>query len=377
MPGTRSVAVAGTHGKTTTTSMLAVALRAAGLDPSFVIGGELGDTGESGYSGKGDILVAEADESDGTFTHYEPTVSVITNMELDHPDHFADVAQVHAEFQHFADRLVPGAGTLVACADDPAARLVAERTAARGVRVLTYGVADDADVRVEDLRTVAGFPDFTLRARGAAGDLAGGAEKTFGPVTMSIPARHNALNAAAGFAVALALGVDTTEFLHGLAGFVGARRRMQFLGEVAGVRVYDDYGHHPTEIASTLSAAREIAGAGRVIAAFQPHRYFRTNTFLHEFGPALGAADVAVVLDVYAHGEKPIPGVSGAVIAAETGLPDQDSIFEPDFDAVPGLLASLARPGDLVVTVGAGDITEIGPRLITLLGAGAGARAAD
>ncbi|GAA1974694.1 UDP-N-acetylmuramate--L-alanine ligase [Catenulispora subtropica] len=363
MPGTRSVAVAGTHGKTTTTSMIAVALRHAGLDPTFVIGGELGTTGESGHAGAGDVLIAEADESDGTFTHYRPDIAVITNIELDHPDHFADVEQVRAEFQDFADRLEPG-GTLVVYADDPAARAIAERTAARGVRVLTYGVAEDAAIRVTDVASAGGFPTFTLVT--AATDLA--AADTHGPLTLGIPARHNALNAAAAFGVALALGVDAKPYLEGVAAFTGARRRMQLLGEAGGVRVYDDYGHHPTEIASILSAARELAGDGRVVAAFQPHRYFRTNTFLHEFGPALGAADVVLVLDVYAHGETPIPGVGGDVIAAETGLPPEASVFEPDFDRVPERLAALARPGDLVVTVGAGDVTEIGPRLLKLLG---------
>ncbi|MBW8805964.1 MAG: UDP-N-acetylmuramate--L-alanine ligase [Catenulisporales bacterium] len=357
MPGTRSVAISGTHGKTTTTSMVAVALRHLGLDPTFVIGGELGATGESGHAGGGDVLIAEADESDGTFTHYRPDVAVITNIELDHPDHFADVAQVRAEFQDFADRLEPG-GTLVVYADDAATRAIAERTAARGVRVLTYGLAEDAAIRVTDLRTSGGFPTFTLIS---------GADR-HGPLTLAVPARHNALNAAAALGVALALGVDVKPYLEGVAGFTGARRRMQFLGEAAGVRVYDDYGHHPTEIASILAAARELAGAGRLIAAFQPHRYFRTNTFLHEFGPALGAADAVVVLDVYAHGEQPIPGVGGDVIAAETGLPSEASVFEPDFDRVPERLAALARPGDLVVTVGAGDVTEIGPRLLKLLG---------
>jgi len=356
MPGYRSVAVAGTHGKTTTSSMVTVALRHAGLDPSFVIGGEIGTTGESGHAGSGDVLIAEADESDGTFTHYRPDVSVITNIELDHPDHFADVVQVRAEFQDFADRLRPG-GTLVCYGDDPAARAIADRTAARGVRVLTYGAGEDVDIRVTDVGTVGGFPTFKLVIAG----------ETLGPVTLSVPARHNALNAAAAFGVALALGVDVKPYLEGVAGFSGARRRMQLLGEASGVKVYDDYGHHPTEIASVLSAARELAGQGRVIAAFQPHRYFRTNTFLHEFGPALGAADVVVVLDVYAHGEKPIPGVGGDVIAAETGLPAEASVFEPDFDRVPQRLAELAGPGDLVVTVGAGDVTEIGPRLLKLL----------
>jgi len=356
MPGYRSVAVAGTHGKTTTSSMVTVALRHAGLDPSFVIGGEIGTTGESGHAGSGDVLIAEADESDGTFTHYRPDISVITNIELDHPDHFADVVQVRAEFQDFADRLRPG-GTLVCYGDDPAARAIADRTAARGVRVLTYGAGEDVDIRVTDVGTVGGFPTFKLVIAG----------ETLGPVTLSVPARHNALNAAASFGVALALGVDVKPYLEGVAGFSGARRRMQLLGEASGVKVYDDYGHHPTEIASVLSAARELAGEGRVIAAFQPHRYFRTNTFLHEFGPALGGADVVVVLDVYAHGEKPIPGVGGDVIAAETGLPAEASVFEPDFDRVPQRLAELAGPGDLVVTVGAGDVTEIGPRLLKLL----------
>ena len=375
MPGTR--AVAGTHGKTTTTSMVTVALRHCDADPSFVIGGELASTGESGYAGTGDVLVVEADESDGTFLHYAPHVAVITNIELDHPDHFADLAQVRDEFQRFADRLAAD-GVLVACADDEAAREVAAATAERGVRVLTYGAAEDADVRLGELGTVGGFPSFRLHVSAAAAVAGTGgaaaaaaarsAEPTvLAPVTLSVPGRYNALNAAAAFTVGLSLGFPADILLEGLSSFGGARRRMELKGEANGIRVYDDYSHHPTEVIAALSAARELAGAGRVVAAFQPHRYFRTRTFLHEFGPALAGADAVVVLEVYSHGESPIPGVSGSVIAAETGLGPDDCVFEPDLARVADRLTAFARPGDLIVTIGAGDITEVGPRLLALL----------
>ncbi|HET9172163.1 MAG TPA: UDP-N-acetylmuramate--L-alanine ligase [Actinospica sp.] len=352
MVGRTSVLVAGTHGKTTTTSMLAVALTELGLDPSYIIGGEIGATGVSGHAGKGEVFVAEADESDGTFTHYEPDVAVVTNVELDHPDYFESVDAVYAAFDAFVDKIKPG-GTLVACVDDHGARLAIEHARARGITVLTYGVAEDADVRITDVALASG----SSRAR-----LGGDTE-----LDLNMTGRHNVENAAAAVAV-LSAFVERADAARALAHFTGARRRMELVGEVGGVRVYDDYMHHPTEIAATLAAYRELAGSGRLIVAFQPQRYSRAQAFLREYGAPLGAADLVAVLEVYpGSGEDPIPGVTGAVIAEDVPLPAGRVVFEPDTANVPALLADWTRPGDLVVTGGAGNITTVGPKLIELL----------
>jgi UDP-N-acetylmuramate--alanine ligase len=356
MTGRIAVLVAGTHGKTTTTSMLAVALGELGRDPSYVIGGEIGATGVGGHWGAGEVFVAEADESDGTFTHYEPDIAVVTNVELDHPDYFASVDAVYEAFKDFADKIKPG-GTLVACADDAGAQLVAEHARGRGVNVLTYGASPAADVVFSDLR---------LSGASAAARLAhGGAQAG---LELAMAGRHNVENAAAAAAVLAVLGVPVAEAAPALGAFTGARRRMELIGEAGGVRVYDDYMHHPTEIAITLAAYRELAGQGRLLVAFQPQRYARAKTFLREYGAPLGAADQVAVLEVYpGSGEERIPGVTGAVIAGDVPLPADRVVFEPETAAVPALLASWARPGDLVVTAGAGDITTVGPKLLAVL----------
>ena len=352
MVGRVAVLVAGTHGKTTTTSMLAVALTELGLDPSYIIGGEIGATGVSGHAGKGEVFVAEADESDGTFTHYEPDIAVVTNVELDHPDYFESVDAVYAAFKDFVDRIKPG-GTLVACVDDPGARIVIEHARARNVAIVTYGVSESADVQITDV---------TLASGSSKAVLAGDTE-----LDLNMTGRHNVENAAAAVTV-LSSYVSREAAAKSLAHFTGARRRMELLGEVGGVLVYDDYMHHPTEIAATLAAYRELAGRGRLIVAFQPQRYSRAQAFLREYGAPLGAADLVAVLEVYpGSGEDPIPGVTGAVIANDVPLPAEQVVFEPDTDKVPELLADWARPGDVVVTAGAGNVTTVGPKLLALL----------
>jgi UDP-N-acetylmuramate--alanine ligase len=352
MVGRTSVLVAGTHGKTTTTSMLAVALTELGLDPSYIIGGEIGATGVSGHAGKGEVFVAEADESDGTFTHYEPDIAVVTNVELDHPDYFESVDAVYEAFNAFVDKIKPG-GTLVACVDDPGARLAIEHARAKGITILTYGVAENADIRITDV---------TLASGSSKARLAGDTE-----LDLNMTGRHNVENAAAAVAV-LSAFVERASAAKALSHFTGARRRMELVGEVGGVRVYDDYMHHPTEIAATLAAYRELAGSGRLIVAFQPQRYSRAQAFLREYGAPLGAADLVAVLEVYpGSGEDPIPGVTGSVIAQDVPLPAEQVVFEPETANVPALLAGWARPGDLVVTGGAGNITTVGPKLIDLL----------
>ena len=368
MVGRTSVLVAGTHGKTTTTSMLAVALTELGLDPSYVVGGEIGATGISGHAGAGDVFVAEADESDGTFLHYAPDVAVVTNVELDHPDYFSSVEAVYEAFKAFTDRIKPG-GRLIACVDDPGARLVIEHARARGVAVRTYGTAEEADVRITDVRTGPAGAQARLVGEGFAVDL---------PIALT--GRHNVENAAAAWTVLSVLpaaaSADGAAVAKGIGAFTGARRRMELVGEAAGVRVYDDYMHHPTEIAATLAAYREVvAGEGRLIVAFQPQRYSRAQAFLREYGAPLGAADLVAVLEVYpGSGEDPIPGVTGAVVAEDVPLPREQVVFAPETATVPGLLAGWARPGDVVVTAGAGDITTVGPKLLAVLRERADAR---
>jgi UDP-N-acetylmuramate--alanine ligase len=362
MQGRRAVAVAGTHGKTTTTSMLTVALQACGADPSFAIGGELTEGGANAHDGTGDVFVAEADESDGSFLLYRPQVAVITNVEPDHLDHYGTGEAVEAAFDAFCDCVAAGGG-VVACADDAGSARVAARVAERRageLTVLTYGEADGAAVRVSQVETGPAGVRFLLHAPGLG---AGGRQ-----LALRVPGRHNALNAAAAWAAATWLGFDAAQVESGLESFGGTRRRFEAKGTVAGVRVFDDYAHHPTEVAAVLRAARGVAGPGRVLVVFQPHLYSRTRIFAADFGAALGLADEVLVMDVYAAREDPEPGVSGALVASAVPLPPQRVAFVPSWSAVAAELATRARPGDLVLTVGAGDVTMLGPEILAELG---------
>ena len=356
MSGHRSVVVAGTHGKTTTTSMLTVALQHCGADPSFAIGGDLNEAGSGAHHGSGDIFVAEADESDGSFLLYDPLVAIVTNVEADHLDHYGDAAAVHAAFGEFVAGVAP-LGVTVLCADDPGARELAAR--ARGT-VHTYGVGADADVRLEGL---------TLDGAGSTCEVVERGVR-LGAMPLAVPGVHNVLNAAAALCAGLALGFPAADLRAGLARYAGVRRRFDLRGTARGVRVFDDYAHHPTEVLATLRAAREVAGPGRVIAAFQPHRYSRTAAFGAELGAALGLADHVVVLEVYAAGEDPVPGVSGLTVAAAVPLPEGCVDFEPSFAAVARLLVAHAQPGDIVLTMGAGDVTQLAPEVLLALAEG-------
>jgi UDP-N-acetylmuramate--alanine ligase len=356
MVGRRGVAIAGTHGKTTTTSMLTVALQHAGLDPSFAIGGNLNETGANAHDGTGSIFVAEADESDGSFLLLSPQIAVVTNVEPDHLDHYGTVEAVEVAFEAFADR-VPADGRLIVCADDVGARRLAERAARRGVPVWTYGVAPDADVRVVDLDTSTGH----VRFRVAAPD---GSE---GSIGLQLPGRHNALNATAAYAAGLALDVRSDLLIEGLGQFTGTRRRFELKGTAGGVRVYDDYAHHPTELTAVLLAARDVVRGGRVIACFQPHLVSRTRLFAEQFGAALGLADEVVVMDVYAAREDPDPAVTGALVARHVPLPPERVWYEASWSDAPRRVATIARPGDIVITFGAGDVTLVGPEVLALL----------
>ena len=356
MAGRRGVAVAGTHGKTTTTSMLTVAVQHCGVDPSFAIGGDLNEAGSNAHHGSGDLFVVEADESDGSFLAYRPYAAVVTNVEADHLDHYGTADAVDRAFDEFV-ATVDRAGFLVTCADDPGARRLAGHARSLGLDVRTYGTAEDADLRLIGL-TVSGTTsryEPVLRGR------------RLPPVALAVPGRHIALNSAAALLTGVGLGLPEHRLVEGLAGFSGVRRRMELKGTVAGVRVYDDYAHHPTELVAQLTAAREVAGRGRLVVAFQPHRYSRTLAFAAEFGAALALADDVVVMEVYAAGEDPVPGATGASVAAAVPLPSERVLFEPSWTAVPGRLADRAQPGDLVLTLGAGDVTAVGPEVLRLL----------
>jgi UDP-N-acetylmuramate--alanine ligase len=368
MAGRRAVAVAGTHGKTTTTSMLTVALGHCGADPSFAIGGELTERTTdraSAHEGGGDIFVAEADESDASFLRYTPTVAIITNVEPDHLDHYGSAQAVEAAFDAFTDRIEPG-GLLIACVDDDGAARVAQRARQRrgaGIEVVTYGERAGCDVRLVGVSPADGGGQVTFQPRPGLEFVAREAQ-----VQLRVPGRHNAANAAAAWVAGTWLGLDGACLAQGLAGFGGTRRRFELKGEAGGVQVRDDYSHHPTEVAAALRAARSV-GAGRVVVVFQPHLYSRTRIFAVEFGRALGLADEVVVLDVYAAREDPEPGVSGELVARAVPLPPGQVTFAPTLDDAEQVLLARLRPGDLLLTMGAGDVTGLGPRLLAALAA--------
>lgn len=356
MEGRRGIAVAGTHGKTTTTSMLTRALQHCRADPSFAIGADLNEAGSNGHHGLGEFFIAEADESDESFLLLAPQTAVVTNVEADHLDHYGTPAAVEAAFEAFAARITPG-GRLVTCLDDPGARRLAAAAQARGIEVRTYGEDAAADLRLDGVQVT--------RSRTRYEAVLGG--RRLGEVSLAVPGRHNAANSAGALLTALELGFPFGELIEALAGFQGARRRFELRGSAAGVRVFDDYAHHPTELRAVLTAARVLAGPGRVLVAFQPHLYSRTAFFAAEFGAALGLADAVVVLEVYAAREDPVPGVSGALVAEAVPLPAADVAFEPSWSGVAGQLAGRAARGDLILTLGAGDVTLLGPEILAAL----------
>ena len=356
MQGRRVVAVAGTHGKTTTTSLLTVALQAAGADPAYAIGGDLTATGTNAADGAGELFVAEADESDGAFLVYTPETAVVTNVEADHLDNYGTEAAYRAAFSAFLRRVRPG-GALVAVVDDPGAAALADEAAALGLDVVRVGESPGADVLAGDLRFEGRTSAFDVVADGTR----------LGRVVLQIPGRHYVLDALAALATGLRLGYRFDDLRRGLEGFTGTRRRMEPKGEAAGVRVSDSYAHHPNEIAADLAAARAVAGSGRLVVAFQPHLVSRTKVFGAAMGAALGAADEVVVLEVYLAREDPEPGVDAASVARHVPLPQDAVHVVADRSAVASVLAGLARPGDLVLTLGAGDVTQVGPEVLALL----------
>ncbi|MCW2803831.1 MAG: murC [Propionibacteriaceae bacterium] len=359
MLGRRGVAVAGTHGKTTTTAMISQVLTGCDLDPSFVIGGALTGSKTGGHLGTGDLLVVEADESDGSFLQYPAEVAVVTNVDPDHlvnwgtPENYAD------GFLRFAtgDTLK----LLVLSADDPGAVALTQRVRAAsaqrpgGPEILTFGESSDADIRIADTAFEGTGSAFTLRS---AADGSGG------QTTLSVPGHYNVLNAAAAYAVATWLGVPERRVRAELSRFVGTYRRFQLVGTAADVRVFDDYAHHPTEVANTLQAARTGVGDGRVVVCFQPHLYTRTRDFWRELAQALELADEAVVMDVCGDREDPIEGIDGALVSDAIRPGTANVTYEPVWDAAAATVAAIARPGDLVITVGCGDVTKIAPQIV-------------
>ncbi|MEU5296409.1 UDP-N-acetylmuramate--L-alanine ligase [Streptomyces umbrinus] len=354
MDGLRPIAVAGTHGKTTTTSMLAVSLSTLGLNPSYAIGGDLDAPGSNALHGEGEIFVAEADESDRSFHKYAPEVAIVLNVELDHHANYASMDEIYESFEMFADKIVPG-GTLVITADHEGARELTRRLS-DDVKVVTYGESEDADVRV-----------LSVVAQGLKSEVTvelDGSPLTF---TVSVPGRHYAHNAVAALAAGAALGIPAAELAPAIASYTGVKRRLQLKGEAAGVQVIDSYAHHPTEMTADLEAMRAAAGDARILVVFQPHLFSRTQELGKEMGESLALADASVVLDIYPAREDPIPGVTSELIIEAARAAGADVTPAKDKADVPAVVAGMAKPGDLVLTMGAGDVTDLGPEILTRL----------
>ncbi|AZP21032.1 UDP-N-acetylmuramate--L-alanine ligase [Streptomyces aquilus] len=354
MAGLRPIAVAGTHGKTTTTSMLAVSLSELGLDPSYAIGGDLDAPGSNALHGEGEIFVAEADESDRSFHKYAPEVAIVLNVELDHHANYASMDEIYESFETFAGKIVPG-GTLVINADHEGARELTRRLAG-SVRTVTYGEAEDADVRV-----------LSVVAQGLKSEVTVVLDGTELVFTVSVPGRHYAHNAVAALAAGVALGIPAGELAPALASYTGVKRRLQLKGEVAGVQVIDSYAHHPTEMTADLEAMRAAAGDARILVVFQPHLFSRTQELGKEMGQSLSLADASLVLDIYPAREDPIPGITSELIIEAARAAGADVTPVHDKAEVPSVVAGMTKPGDLVLTMGAGDVTDLGPQILDRL----------
>jgi UDP-N-acetylmuramate--alanine ligase len=349
---TRALCVAGTAGKTTTTAMCAAGLLGAGLDPSALVGAAVPGIGVGGRSGRGDIFVVEADEFDRTFLSLRPLVAVVTNVETDHLDYYGSREAIDAAFRQFL-ALLPPDGRAVICRDDPGALAVAPPGA------LGYGTSPGCDWRADGIAPTDG---------GGTRFVAHGSDGRRLDVRLRLPGRHNALNALAAIAACAELGAEPEAVADALARFDGAARRFERKGEARGVAVYDDYGHHPTKVRASLAAARQRAGRGRVFCVFQPHTYHRTMSLFEDFARAFGDADRVLVLDIYspAGREQPIAGVDARRLVAAMGHPGAS--YAASFDEAAALVAAEARPGDLVVTMGAGDVTRLARPLLDRLG---------
>lgn len=351
------VAVAGSHGKTTTTSLVAAVLARGGLDPTIVVGGRLQSIGSNARLGHGQFLVAEADESDGSFLRLSPAVAVITNVDREHLDHYGSLEELRQAFVYFANR-VPFYGVTLLCADDPQVRGLLPQVTKRH---LLYGTSPDAALRADEVELLPDGARFRVVADGAP----------LGTVRLGLPGIHNVRNALAAIGVGLEVEVSFPHVVEALEAFRGVGRRFETRGTARGVRVVDDYGHHPTEVAATLAAAKR-AGA-RVLVLFQPHRYTRTALLHREFAACFGDADRVWVLDVYPAGETPVPGVSGrTIVQSAEALGHGHLVYAGDPDKAVEAAAREARPGDLVLTLGAGDVWRLGDRVLERLRAGEG-----
>ena len=348
------IAIAGTHGKTTTTSMVGAVLGAAGLDPTVVVGGRVHGLGANARLGQGEFLVAEADESDGSFLKLSPTIAVVTTVDGEHLDHYADVDAIRSAFETFVNK-VPFYGAAVLCLDQPE---IQRMIPAVDKRVITYGLESGADLTARRLSFSGLRAEFEVVQRG----------KVLGPATLQVPGGHNVLNALAAVAVGLDLEVPFSSIQEALAGFTGVQRRFQVRGEVGGVLVVDDYGHHPAEIRATLAAAK--AGFDRrVLTVFQPHRYTRTQHLMQDFFTAFYQSDVLLVMDIYPAGEAPLPGVHARGLAEGIAAHGHREVHYMDGDrqGILDFLCEDTRPGDLVLTLGAGDVGQLGAELLARL----------
>jgi UDP-N-acetylmuramate--alanine ligase len=342
MDGKVKIAVAGTHGKTTTSSMTTVAFQSCGADPSFAIGGTLSASGSNAHRGTGKFFIAEADESDGSFIEYHPDAAIVTNIEHDHVDFFATPEAVTFAFADFAQTISKD-GLLIYCADDHGARELGESLT--HCRTVSYGVTDGSALMIDQIE---------LTAQGSRARALWNST-VVGHLELSVPGHHNLLNAAGSLALGLALELHPAQLLSGLASFRGAGRRFELKSTLHGIRIVDDYGHHPTEISVTLDAARRYADNGRVIILFQPHRYSRTKAFLDDFAVALDKADDVTLLEIYAASEQPIPGISASLIVEKM----KHGTFLPNFAEAADRVIELARPGDVILTLGAGDVNSL------------------
>ena len=352
MSESKSVAVAGTHGKTTTTSMLTVALQQAGLDPSFAIGGMINRGGTNAHLGSGEIFIAEADESDGSFLAYKPYGAIITNIELDHVDNFPDIESVNQIFLDFVKSIQPG-GFLVAGIDSPGVVNLLTQINRSDIEIITYGTSADFSISHISLQPTQSHARITKLG------------KVLGELSLTIPGNHNIENATAALAAGMKLGAPVAELLAGLNKFSGAKRRFENRGSVNGVTVIDDYGHHPTEVRVTLETAKRFAQSGRVIAIFQPHRYSRTAMFVEEFAEVLAIADRVYLLEIYAASESPMPGVSSILIS--NSMDSAKVTFEPSMIDVVSAAVNEAKSGDLIITLGAGDVNLLVPLILQTL----------
>jgi UDP-N-acetylmuramate--alanine ligase len=356
LDGYTSIAVAGTHGKTTTTSMLTITLQGLGMDPSFAIGGTPHDSRANSHHGTGSIFVVEADESDGSFVEYHPDYAIITNVEVDHVDHFADEGAITAAFEALVKTVKTG---VILCGDDPGSARLATFARGCGLDTYIYGESDGSDLRISHIHTGSEKSFYRATWQGSV----------LGEVSLAIPGLHNVHNSAAALAMSLVLKAPASDAIKHLGEFTGVGRRFELRGSARGIQVVDDYAHHPTEVRATIATARLVAKerAGRVIVIFQPHRYSRTAAFGEQFADELKEADYALLLDIYGAGEEPMPGASSAAISSMVKSRGGVSDFEPNMMNAIERAVLFAKANDIILTMGAGDVTSLAPQIISAI----------